>query len=410
MNSSLRIGKTIVTFVLLWGVTLQAGTMGDDAAAEEALLYTARIQDEGDSGNGDFELFLNTADGQTIRLTDNDMDDCDPDWNGDKIVLERGNWDWEEPSWEIWLLDPFTGEEELIVERAADANYNYNPKLSPDGSRVLYWVYWKNRSVSNIPYVLNLETGEVKKVGLPEGNSDYARWTPDGSGIVFVLSGGEGDAIAVMDMDTLKVNELVAPAAGVSRYDPAVSPDGERVVFQETDYEAEVRRVRMASLAGSQITTVYEGSEGYSSEIEPEWSVSGKAIYFNPKIDGNTGLSLFFIDKSQTTSIDTPESDWVGVPSASLFAGFEPGLVLRAVEYEKDWVRLEAEAIHLREPINYYWSLMSSSGSYCRLDPQRSSAKLFFDLPRPVIVQVVAEGASGNFAEATLEVEPLQDE
>ena len=377
--------------------------------AGEALLYTARIKDEGDSGDGDFELFLNTADGQTVRLTDNDMDDCDPHWHGGKIVFERGNWDWDEPAWQIWLLDPLTGEERLIVECPDDAYYVYNPKLSPDGSRLLYWVMWRDREVSETPHILNLDTGELKSPGLPGERRSYARWTPEGDGIVFVLKRDEGDAIAVMDVQTLNVADLVPPSDGMRRYDPAVAPGGGRVAFQETDSEAEVTRIRVMDLATGIAKTVCERREAYWDELNPEWAPSGEAIYFNSKVEGASVLSRVVVADQTGESVIVPESDWVGIPSAAYFPGFAPSLVLRAVASGSDWIRLEATPAGLTAPVEYEWSFVEGA-SWCKMEPEMNTAIVSFDLPSLASVRVTATGSAGKSVDAVLEIEPPQAE
>ena len=76
---------------------------------------------------------------------------------------------------------------------------------------------------------MDLQSGSMRRLtsnaeGLPTGGS----WFPDGNRIAY----SRGDRIVVLDMSNGRERSYASPRPGRAVREPAVSPDGRRVMFQ----------------------------------------------------------------------------------------------------------------------------------------------------------------------------------
>ncbi len=82
--------------LLLWPAA--SGLAYDDPGAlETRILFTARVANPA-RDRGNFQVFSIRPDGGDLqRITQGELDDCDPDWAGGPVVFERGDWRKSEP-------------------------------------------------------------------------------------------------------------------------------------------------------------------------------------------------------------------------------------------------------------------------------------------------------------------------
>jgi Tol biopolymer transport system component/DNA-binding winged helix-turn-helix (wHTH) protein len=160
-------------------ITAHAGLSGYPTLSPDGTLMAY----SSDGGlNGEQDLYVRqVAGGQPIRLTfdnaGNTMPDFSPD--GTKIVF-RSNRD----SGGIFEIPTLGGEARLL------ARAGLNPKYSPDGSQVVYWVGTEGIA-SAVPgsgavWVVPVTGGSPRRIG---GNFSAARqpiWLPDGKRLLFV--------------------------------------------------------------------------------------------------------------------------------------------------------------------------------------------------------------------------------
>lgn len=139
------------------------------------------------------------------------------------------------------------------------------PQLSPDGTRIAYV------TVENNLYVANRADGRIMVRMEAAGSTDgwyRPTWTPDGR---IVAAGGFGNpGLYVSDTMITKMTRF-DPMLAQPR-DPAVSPDGTKVVFVLND------RLHTIGIDGSGLKRIDASDEDKDSQ--PSWSPDGtKVIY-----------------------------------------------------------------------------------------------------------------------------------
>ncbi|MGO9256287.1 MAG: protein kinase domain-containing protein [Bryobacteraceae bacterium] len=160
-------------------LTNDAGLSGFPALSPDGKLV-AYSSDRGLDGERDLYI-KQVAGGQPIRLTadgaGNTMPDFSPD--GTKIVF-RSNRD----GGGIYEIPAFGGEARLL------AREGLNPKFSPDGSQVAYWV-GTDFIATSVPgsgrlWVVPVAGGPPRRVGPNFTSARYPIWSPDGKHLLSI--------------------------------------------------------------------------------------------------------------------------------------------------------------------------------------------------------------------------------
>jgi len=138
------------------------------------------------------------------------------------------------------------------------------PQLSPDGTRIVYV------TVENNMYVANRADGKILVRMEATGATDgwhRPTWTPDGR---VVAAGGFGNpGLFISDAD-IKTMTRFDPKLAQPR-DPAVSPDGTKVVFVLND------RLHLIGIDGGGLKRI-DASEDKDSQ--PSWSPDGSKVIY----------------------------------------------------------------------------------------------------------------------------------
>jgi len=177
----------------------------------------------------------------------------------------------------------------LITKEKQKGDLNIGPKLSPDGSKV---IYFSERDLFSIDlFVADARTGEVlKKITNTATSAHYdslsfltsaGAWDSAGKRFVFPgLSKGE-PVLTIVDVDRGK-NEREIKLAGISEVvNPAWSPDGNQIVFSALVgglndlYTFDLTKGKDDKTALRRLTT-----DAYA-ELDPAWSPDGKQIAFS---------------------------------------------------------------------------------------------------------------------------------
>ena len=202
--------------------------------------------------DGNREIYVMSADGSgETRLTNANAQDSEPTWSPDgtqiAFVSTRSG------RAQIWRMNSDgTGVTRVTTVAAA----NTSPSWSPDGTRLLFV---DNRTGTNQIRVLSLATPGVSAV-LAAG--DHPDWSPDGTQIAFSRP---NQGIWLMNADGSNVRHPITAAAAV---DPAVSPDGNQLVYQAVS--SGERRLFTAVAGGSRRTRV---TSGPGTDAGPSWGV-----------------------------------------------------------------------------------------------------------------------------------------
>lgn len=171
------------------------------------------------------------------------------------------------------------------------------PELTAD--HISGWVVY-SKAISSESTVVqiflkNLDTGEVTQL-TNSGNNDWARWSPDGSQILFTSWTEENrNDIYLMDKDGK--NQIPIIATNANEVLPDWSPDGKKIVFiSNQDGNDEVYLMDLITKEVKKLTDTTKFA------YLPTWSTDGKHIAFASSTDG-VGRSQIFIMNSDGTNI-----------------------------------------------------------------------------------------------------------
>lgn len=262
--------------------------------AQQELLYISTA-----SGNFDIHK-LNTATGESVRLTDNKGWDWSPKYvESTGLVFYYSTDTTKNFNYKIMNLDG------LGIEMAFPEGDNMLP--SPDGRYFSYTV--KSGEVQQI-YVFDRSSG---KSVIAVGNSCYngrVCWKKDGSGFAFISDRDGNNEVYYYDLDSTEQQRLTRDEKRQKYL--AWSPDGEYLAYSEelsdTSNQIKILELSTGSIRG------LTGPEYVDSELS--WSPDGNRIAFHSVRD--QGDQLYMIDihtgeVSQLTSADAyhGEPEWI---------------------------------------------------------------------------------------------------
>lgn len=190
-----------------------------------------------------FEIYAMDDDGSNLQqLTNNPRYDLCARWSPDGkwIVFVRIFGEGRQEHGNLILIDADGGHERRLTNHPEFDGLNVT--WSPDGKRIAFVRGNQGRQL----HVLEITTGEVKKLTNNEGLTVDPRWSPDGKTIVYRYEGKEGKSIYTMSTNGRNQKPLIPPKEGpILRFSPAWSPDGKRIVFCEMEWLNEKPEVRL---------------------------------------------------------------------------------------------------------------------------------------------------------------------
>jgi len=158
----------------LMRLTADAGLSGPPALSPDGKLL-AYSADRGRDGERDLWV-KQVAGGQAIRLTSDGAGNTTPDFSPDgSTIVFRSNRD----GGGIYAIPAFGGDVRLLAANGL------NPRFSPDGLRVAYWVGSEtiapNAPASGTVWVVPASGGQPMRVGRTLGAARYPIWSSDGT-------------------------------------------------------------------------------------------------------------------------------------------------------------------------------------------------------------------------------------
>jgi Tol biopolymer transport system component len=282
------IALTVAVVIVTSGVTFTLGRMFGSDRQEEA----SRTQDPtpffvpdiafAGEVDGKPGIYAMRADGTDVRaLTKAPGRRIAPSWSpdGTKLAFESDH----DGNMEIYVLDVATGEERQVTDDPAD---DASPAWSPDGTKL---AFVSQRDGGTHLYLIDAdgdeaEGTEVTRLTFEEQVSNYdPAWSVDGTHIYFARDPVDG--VEHPDVYVLKIPSASQPdpppptpwsEPGSIAYQPAPSPDGERIAFVST--RADVSQVFVASADGSGVLQV---TTDPAPKSNPSWSPDGRRIVFS---------------------------------------------------------------------------------------------------------------------------------
>jgi Tol biopolymer transport system component len=180
--------------------------------------------------SGEYQLWMvSAAEGAATRVRASNAREwqSDPGPDGKKIVL-LSNADGVQTlrSWS------FEGEMRTIVERKRRVTLG-NPHWSRDGTRVVFSS--NEKGLGHHVYVVEVHSGEVRRVSSLVSGACEPRFSPDGTRIVHVRrSHLSPEKSAIVEQELATGKERVLVDWPVLNYDPVYSPDQSEIAFAST--------------------------------------------------------------------------------------------------------------------------------------------------------------------------------
>lgn len=251
---------------------------------------------------------------------------------------------------EIYLINPDGNR--LTRLTTSDAGvYNYQPALSPDGTRVAFGRVEDNKSGV---YLVDVDGSGLRDLTTNEWSFDYEpAWSPDGSKIAFVRGYDQtadgtvnfsacASEIYIVSVDNVDA-DVINLTKGQGATDPAWSPDGTRIAFaRNRDHNYDIYAITVEGGDVEQLTRTD------AQEAEPAWSPDGKQIAFargyvsatldcgwahtgagDPPLVNGPDIYLMSVDGSDQTRLTDTENNfdptWSPDGTSLAFVSFRDG-------------------------------------------------------------------------------------
>lgn len=201
----------------------------------------------------------------------------------------------------VWLERDGTA-----TELTSGNHFESRARWSPDGSKILFTSSRGSRaSFVDGLYTLGetnvwvMDADGSNQVQLTEGGATAGGWSPDGSQIVFTATpeGKETSDLFIMDADGSNVRQLTDDEFTNARAD--WSPDGTRIVFDSVR-DGDDSEIFVINIDGSNLVQLTDNDARDSFAV---WSPDGEAIAFTTARDGNVEVYVMAPDGSNQFNV-----------------------------------------------------------------------------------------------------------
>src|SRR5712691_10030360 len=139
------------------------------------------------------------------------------------------------------------------IDQSLEMKSAFNPKISPDGRRVVYELQsanWEDNSFDRNLWLADIASGEARQLTSAKKSSTGADWSPDGKWIAFLsdrpaqISGSTPDKkqLYVISTDGGEAQQLSKSETDIAGFQWA--PDSQRIAFAAADPEPKTLKDR----------------------------------------------------------------------------------------------------------------------------------------------------------------------
>ena len=219
------------------------------------------------------ELFVSDFDGHAaVQMTHDGSLVATPAWSpgGRKLFYTS----WQSGYTQILEHDAATGKRTLF---AGYGGGNFNPAVSPDGSRVAMIL---SKGGSPNLYVCDSDGGNLKQLTRERDEASSPTWSPDGRQICYVVRSGRA-SLRKISVNGGKAEELRTGTFG-NLTSPDWSPDGKKIIFTSGSGNF---TLWITPAAGGEAEQLVAGED-------PCWAPNSRTVIFTRQINHNPVLSL----------------------------------------------------------------------------------------------------------------------
>ena len=229
----------------------------------------------------------------------------------------------------VWLFD--ASGKQPVQTILADSFAYVRPFRAPDGAALLIGrVRGDTHSILSYDLATGHET--MLAADLPGDDSGAARWSPDGSQVVYnATPTDEPDSsrLFVVRADGSGTRKLATePGIGLD-YDPAWSPDGTQIAFtryqQALDLSWDVRPIGIYSMADGTVRSVGPRPRDVRvrhPEADDTTATRGEGFFFDWSPDGRSLIAYPTEAVGHAIIIDAVDGTWRGLDPVMDAAGF----------------------------------------------------------------------------------------
>jgi Tol biopolymer transport system component len=266
-----------IVIIQLTALILILLPMSGKAQSPSRMIQNGRIAFASNQ-DGDFEIYTMNADGSdVVQLTDNVLDDRDPNWSSDGSQIVYVSFT-SATTRELQVMSADGSNQRTLSIASTD---DFDPEWSPDGSRIAFISFQSD--AFNI-YTVHPDGSDLTQItfgaGDVEGGNFYQpTWSPDGQYLAYLMGefgGGAPGSIDSFGLYTIDLNTLTSMAlpAGPNYNNVDWSPDGQTIIFEGVSLIEEVEAI---SPDGADYHAI---SDQYPPRPNPAWSPDGQQIVF----------------------------------------------------------------------------------------------------------------------------------
>ena len=197
---------------------------------------------------------------------------------------------------DIYVLDLATGD---LRRLTTDPDVDMHPTWSPDGTQI---AFASVRDGDTDIYVMSLDHGSLRRLTDNTGIRDEdPAWSPDGTQIAFDSDRDGVWGVYVMEADGGNVRRL-SEVDDETAF-PAWSPDGTQIAFASN--RGGDSEIVVMDLTSGDIQTL---TDDEANDLFPSWSPDGTQIAFASSRTGNTDIYVMEADGSSARRLTTSEA------------------------------------------------------------------------------------------------------